>query len=157
MGGPVWCVCEKFPVPRDVQEERILADAVTDQITDDHEEENLPNQLPDSEEAEAEEEMQNAAEENGTAEEEMQNENGENGNDNHGRMPGQLPTEADVGANSSDSSRDYATVKRLAKEKVAALVGTNVTVGNAQGGSMSWKVVDSHLPPPEKMVDADFE
>jgi hypothetical protein len=146
-----------LPVPRDVQEEIILADAITDQLADDHEEEDLPNQLPDSEEAEAEEEMQNAAEENGTAEEEMQNEIEKNGNDDHGRMPGQLPTTADVGANSNGSSIDYATVRSLAKEKLAALVGTIVTVGTARGGSMSWKVVDSHLPPPEKTVDADFE
>ena len=172
-----------IPVARDVQEERMLLDAVAEQLIDDHEEEDLPDQLPDSEEAEAEEEMQNAAEENGTSEEEMENvleENGtaaeemqnaaqkngtaeeemenaatENGNDAHGQMPGQLPTEAAVDAN--NGPRDYVSLKRLALEKVAALRGTIVTVGTARGGGMSWKVIDSHLPPPEKTVDADFE
>ena len=146
-----------IPVARDVQEERMLLDAVAEQLIDDHEEEDLPDQLPDSEEAEAEEEMQNAAEENGTSEEEMENvleENGtaaeemqnaaqkngtaeeemenaatENGNDAHGQMPGQLPTEAAVDAN--NGPRDYVSLKRLALEKVAALRGTIVMLGTA--------------------------
>ncbi len=144
-----------LPVACDMQEERLLLDAVAEQLIDDHEEEDLPDQLPDSGEAEAEEEMQNAAEENGTAEEEMENAADENGNDAHGQIPGQLPTEAAVDAN--NGPRDYVSLKRLALEKVAALRGTIVMVGTARGGGMSWKVIDSHLPPPEKTVDADFE
>jgi hypothetical protein len=45
-------------------------------------------------------------------------------NDNDGRMPGQLPTAAE-----QSSIRDYQTIKKAAKEKVAALVGHEVTVG----------------------------
>jgi hypothetical protein len=49
----------------------MLSDDVADQLNDDLEEEGLPDQLPYSKEVEAEKEMQNSAEENGTAEEEM--------------------------------------------------------------------------------------
>jgi hypothetical protein len=56
--------------------------------------------------------------------------------DVHGRMPGQLPTAADVTENGIDSSRDYATVQQLAKERSAAL-GTSVMVGSAHGNSIN--------------------
>ncbi len=35
----------------------------------------------------------------------------------HGRMPGQLLTVTDVTENDNDTSRDYKTVKQLAKEE----------------------------------------
>ncbi len=52
--------------------------------------------------------------------------NGAQENDNDGRMPGQLPTAAE-----QSSTRDYHSIKKAAKEKVAALVGHEVT-GNAK-------------------------
>jgi len=55
-------------------------------------------------------------------------------------MPGQLPKGADV-------PRDYASVKRLAKEKVASLIGKTVTVTMKRNTySVTWKVIESHIP-----------
>jgi hypothetical protein len=89
--------------------------------------------------------------------EEEANNNTANEADVHGRIPGQLPTAADVTKNGNDSSRDYATVKQLAKERVAALVGTSVTVGSAHGNSITWKVAEKHVPPNENIMDAGFD
>jgi hypothetical protein len=127
-----------LPVPHSVQEERVLEEAIEQQLLDDDEEEDLPDQLLESDEAEVELEQQfameeipiatNAAEanpderipvtENPTGNEanhppvaEEANNNTANEADVHGRMPDQLPTAADVTENVNDSSRDYATVK----------------------------------------------
>jgi hypothetical protein len=71
-------------------------------------------------------------------------------------MPGQLPTVADVVENDS-KARDYATVKRLAKEIIAALLGTTATISAACGSTITWKVVEKHMPPEERTVEAGFE
>ncbi len=46
----------------------------------------------------------------------------ENIHDPNGRMPGQLPKAADA------VQKDYHSIKKAAKEKIAALVGTEVSV-----------------------------
>jgi hypothetical protein len=66
--------------------------------------------------------------------------------DPNGRMPGQLPTAA------AATVKDYHSIKKAAKEKVAALVGTEVTVTSRKNGSMTWKVVERHNPPDEKLI-----
>jgi hypothetical protein len=40
-----------LPVPHSVQEERVLEEAIVEQLLDDNEEEDLPNQLLDSDKA----------------------------------------------------------------------------------------------------------
>jgi hypothetical protein len=45
----------------------------------------------------------------------------------------------------------------LAKERVAALVGTSVTVGSARGKSFTWKVVEKHVPPNKNIMNAGFD
>jgi hypothetical protein len=73
--------------------------------------------------------------------------------DVYGRMPGQLPKVAGVVVNDS-TTRDFAIVKRLAKERTAALLGTTVTVAAARGNSITWKVVVKHVPPQERIVES---
>jgi hypothetical protein len=99
----------------------------------------LPNQLPDSDEAEAELELQF------TAEEEVN--------------PGAFnpDTSNPVVDNDNNATRDYVTVKWLAKERIAALVGTTLTIAAARGNSIAWNVVDKHVPPEERIVEAGFD
>ncbi len=119
-----------LPVPQGIQEERMLEDAIAEELPEDNEEEDLPTQLPDSDEAEVELELQFALKEEanpGTSNhnasntsgsnpdasdpvEEEANNNNTNEADAHGRMPGQLPTVADIVEN-DNTTRDYATVK----------------------------------------------
>ncbi len=87
---------------------------------------------------------------------EEENNNTTNEADAHGRMPGQLPTVADVVENDS-TARDYATVKRLAKERIAVLLGTTVTISAACRSTITWKVVEKNMPPEERTVEAGFE
>jgi hypothetical protein len=59
--------------------------------------------------------------------------NGVNSGDIHdpdGRMPGQLPTEA------SATVKDYHSIKKAANEKIAALVGSEVTVTSRKNGAL---------------------
>jgi hypothetical protein len=66
----------------------------------------------------------------------MENPTNNEANHNHtaneagarGRVPGQLLTVADVIENDYDNIRDFATVKGLVKERIAAAVGTSVTI-----------------------------
>jgi hypothetical protein len=155
-----------LPVPQSIQEERMLEDATAEELPEDNKEADLPTQLPDSDEAEVELELQFAAKEEanpGTSNpdaynpvEEEANNNTTNEADVHGRMPGQLPTVADVVEN-DNTTRDCATVKWLAMERIAALLGTTVTVAAAHRNSITWKVVDKHVPPEERIVEAGFE
>jgi hypothetical protein len=55
-------------------------------------------------------------------------------------MIGQLPTENEV-ANST-SGKDYATIEKLAWNKVKSLLGHEVVV-KTKNGSMTWKVIES--------------
>ncbi len=64
----------------------------------------------------------------------------------NGRMPGQLPTE------SAATVKDQTSIKKAAKEKVAALVDTEVIVDSKKHGTMKWKVVDCHTPPDAKLI-----
>jgi hypothetical protein len=68
-------------------------------------------------------------------------------------MPGQLPRGADV-------PRDYASVKRLAKEKMSSLVGKTIIVGMKRNTyAVTWKVIDSHIatkPLQEKLPTRAF-
>jgi hypothetical protein len=66
--------------------------------------------------------------------------NTERSNDNEGRMPGQLPTAE------QSTVKDYHSIKKGAKEKIAGLVGHEVTVGNQSSGNMTWRVIPSYEP-----------
>jgi hypothetical protein len=150
-----------LPVPQGIQEERMLEDAIAEDLPEDNEEEDLPTHLPDSDEAEVELELQFASKEVAPADAsdpiaEEANNNTTNEADAHGRMPGQLPTVADVVENDS-TARDYATVKRLAKERIAALLGTTVTISAARVSTITWKVVEKHMSPEVRTVEAGFE
>jgi hypothetical protein len=59
---------------------------------------------------------------NGEAINNAPNSTNENAHDPNGRMPGQIPTAA------AASVKDYHSIKKAAKEKIAALVGTEVLV-----------------------------
>jgi hypothetical protein len=68
--------------------------------------------------------------------------------DPNGRMPGQLPTaEAAV-------QKDYHSVKKAAIEKIAALVGEEVSIESRKHGNIIWKVVDCHMPPDDKLISS---
>ncbi len=99
----------------------------------------MPNQLPDSDEAEAELVLQFAAEEEVN--------------------PGAFnpDTSNPVVDNDNNATRDYVTVKWLAKERIAALVGTTLTIAAVRGNSIAWNVVDKHVPPEERIVEAGFD
>jgi hypothetical protein len=62
-------------------------------------------------------------------------------------MPVQLPTAAE-----QSSMRDYHSIMKAAKEKFAALVGHEVTVGMQKNGSMKWKVIAMHDPRDENVL-----
>ena len=126
---------------------------VGEYIVDQQEDEDIPRFPSEAEDAEAE-----IDENGGDADDNQNTANGENqeidanqpehhpiGTENiihdpNGQMPGQLPKGADV-------PRDYASVKRLAKEKVASLIGKTVTVTMKRNTySVTWKVIESHTP-----------
>jgi hypothetical protein len=92
-------------------------------IQESTEDEDLPVLRPEEEDAEAAEEEVNG----GEAEEDN------NGEDPNGRMPGQIPTAAAAAA----SVKDYHSIKKAAKEKIAALVGTEVSVATKKLGHWS--------------------
>jgi hypothetical protein len=85
--------------------------------------------------------------------EEEANNNTTNEANAHGRMSGQSPTVADVVKN-GNTARDYATVKWLGKESIAAFLGATVTESAARGSTITWKVVDKHV---ERIVEAGLE
>ena len=120
-------------------------------VLDGEEVEDMPAIRPEEEDAEAADEEGNPFETdvpNNDAEDDvaMPNRNAENEiHDPNGRMPGQLPTEA------SSVVKDYHSIKRAAKEKIAALVGTEVTVTSRKNGCLRWTVVDCHSPPVDEL------
>jgi len=149
------------PLPRNIREKAVL-ETVDELLNDDDELEHLPDSRPEAEEAEDEDADQTDAEqtdmkqanarqanaeqanaeqadaEQGNDEEEplaLQ----ENGEDPNGRMPGQLPVGEQIG-------RDYHSVKKAAKERIAAMVGQEVIEGSRKNGSMKWTVISSHEP-----------
>ena len=48
--------------------------------------------------------------------------------------------------------KDYHSIKKAAKEKIAALVGTQVTVTSRKNGCLAWTVVESHSPPVDELT-----
>jgi hypothetical protein len=48
--------------------------------------------------------------------------------------------------------KDYTSIKKAVKEKIAALVDTEVIVGSKKHGTMKWKVVGCHTPPDNKLI-----
>ena len=61
-------------------------------------------------------------------------------------MIGQLPTEQE--AVLASGGKDYATIKKIAWDKVKSLLGQEVVVKTKKNGSMTWKVIDSIDPDP---------
>jgi hypothetical protein len=125
-----------IPTAANIREEALLENAIVEVEQDSAEAEDMPDVRPEEEEQELEEEAAN------TVDDDVQEASSDaQENDNDGRMPGQLPTAAE-----QSSIRDYQTIKKAAKEKVAALVGHEVTVGTRKNGSMKWKVIATHDP-----------
>jgi len=54
-------------------------------------------------------------------------------------MPGQLPSE-------DQQPKDYAAIKQQAKEKIAAMVGHEITVSTRSNAAITWKVIASNDP-----------
>ncbi len=144
-----------MPVPaRDsVRENRAFGEAEGDpDLPDAEEAEDLPMLRPEEEDAEVVEEERKETEATDMDEEEAINNNeasnapDEAVHDPNGRMPGQLPTAA------AASVKDYHSIKKAAKKKVAALVGTEVMCTSKKNGTMKWTVVESHAPPDEKLI-----
>jgi hypothetical protein len=79
-------------------------------------------------------------EEDEDAIEEEEEEEEESGDGLASGMPGQLPTE-------KEQPKDYTAIKKLAKEKIAAMVGQEVTVSSKSSGAITWKVIASLDPP----------
>jgi len=125
-------------------------------VQDQEEEEHLPDSLPESEDMEEEENTAAAEEEaiidNGQQEQNLpeqstnqpgqnttnqqpeQTQPGDQEQDVMGRMPGQLPNQTEA------APTDYANVKRLAKEKIRGLLGTEVTCKSGNK-VVKWKVI----------------
>jgi hypothetical protein len=57
-----------------------------------------------------------------------------------------MPTAADA------SQKDYHSIKKAANDKVAAFVGTEVSVVMKKNGTVKWTVVEGHTPPNEKII-----
>jgi len=131
------------PIPENVREEVMLEGAIAEIEHDAEEGEDLPDIRPEEEDVEQEEEMEEQNEEP-CAEESNQNEATQN--DAEGRMSGELPTAE------QSSVKDYHSIKKAAKEKIAALVGHEVTVGTRSNGTMKWKVVATFEPPDEYLL-----
>jgi hypothetical protein len=131
-----------IPTAANIREEALLENAIAEVEQDSAEAEDMPDARPEEEEQELEEEAANAVDDDV-----QEASSGAQENDNDGRMPGQLPTAAE-----QSSIRDYQTIKRAAKEKVAALVGHEVTVGTRKNGSMKWKVIATHDPTNENVL-----
>jgi hypothetical protein len=132
-----------LPIPQNVREVTNLENAEAD-LLDVEESEDLPTATPEEEDAEADEEQHQeteAVENNNEATNEPESQH-----DPNGRMPGQLPTEA------AATVKDYTSIKKAAKEKVLALVGTEVSVVSKKNGTMKWTVVENHTPPEEKLI-----
>jgi hypothetical protein len=123
-----------IPTAENVRDEAIMENAIAEVEQDSGETEDIPDARPEEEEQGLEEEAAS------TIEDDVQEApNGAQENDSEGQMPGQLPTAAE-----KSSAKDYHSIKKAAKEKVAALVGHDVTVGTRKNGSMKWKVVALH-------------
>ncbi len=128
-----------LPAAQNVREEAILENAIAEIEQEAAEVEDMPDGTPEEEEQEVEDEM------NGGHDEPVSDDAPPV--DNEGRMPGQLPTAAD-----QTSSKDYHSIKRAAKEKIASLLGQEITVGTRNNGGMRWKVIDTYEPSEESLL-----
>jgi len=135
-----------LPIREVIQNVSVVEDAAGNpDLLDSEEAEDMPHVRPEEEEAEAAEEEQHAMESEAEANEAdgneavgfneedqgVQNNNAASGavvHDLDGRMQGQLPTEA------SATVKDYHSIKKAAKEKIAALTGSEVTVTSRKNG-----------------------
>lgn len=146
-------------VPEHLQEN--TQEMIHETVQDQEEEEHLPDSLPESEDMEEEENTAAAEEEaiidNGQQEQNLpeqstnqpgqnttnqqpeQTQPGDQEQDVMGRMPGQLPNQTEA------APTDYANVKRLAKEKIRGLLGTEVTCKSGNK-VVKWKVISDHEP-----------
>ena len=79
-------------------------------------------------------------EEDEDAIEEEEEEEEENGDGLTLGVPGQFPTE-------KEQTKDYTAIKKPAKDKIAAMVGQEVTVSSKSSGAVTWKVITSLDPP----------
>jgi hypothetical protein len=122
----------QLPVPA-THVEAVEAEDVQEEVADQDEEEALP-EAPEVEEEEVAAEKQ-------AGEEESEEVAAETSDSAPSGMIGQLPTESEV-ANST-SGKDYATLKKLAWDKVKSLLGSEVVVKTKKNGSMTWKVIES--------------
>ncbi len=140
-----------LPVPQNVREEAML-DAVIGEVEQDADEgEDLPATRPEEDEVEEEDSEPEATMHDEPMPAEQQAEeanatNAEQPNDEEGRMPGQLPTAE------QSTVKDYHSIKKSAKEKIAGLAGHEVTVGTRSSGTMTWKVVPTYEPPDESLL-----
>ena len=153
-----------LPIREVIQNVSVVEDAAGNpDLLDSEDAEDMPDVRPEEEEAEAAEEEQHAMESEAEAnkangnealgfneeDQGVQNNNAASGavvHDPDGRMQGQLPTEA------SATVKDYHSIKKAAKEKIAALAGSEVTVTSRKNGSLTWKVVESHSPPGVEVI-----
>jgi hypothetical protein len=127
-------------IPQHLQES--AREQIDENLQDQEEEEHLPEATPESEDVEEEENGRN--EEDGMECAPPQADSSDpaaHPPDPEGRMPGQLPTQSE----SESAQPDYANLKRLAKEKIRGLLGTEVTCRSANK-TMVWKVISEHEP-----------
>lgn len=127
-------------IPQHLQES--AREQIDENLQDQEEEEHLPEATPESEDVEEEENGRN--EEDGMERAPPQADSSDpaaHPPDPEGRMPGQLPTQSE----SESAQPDYANLKRLAKEKIRGLLGTEVTCRSANK-TMVWKVISEHEP-----------
>ena len=119
-------------VPEHLQE--MAREVIDEDLQEQQEEEHLPEDTPESEDAEEEGDNNNNNSEEGGADA-----TANTPPDPEGRMPGQLPTQTE------SAQPDYASLKRLAKEKIKGLVDTEVTCKSGNK-TMKWKVIADHEP-----------
>jgi hypothetical protein len=108
-----------IPTAENIRDEALMENDIAEVEQGSGETEDMPDARPKEEEQELEEEATSTIEDGV-----QEAPNGAQENDNEGQMPGQLPTAAE-----QSSAKDYHSIKKAAKEKVAALVSHEVTVG----------------------------
>jgi hypothetical protein len=104
----------------------VLETSIDELEADAAEKEDLPEASPETEEPEHE------GKSYGKEEEQLEQQA-----DNEGRMPDQVPTAE------QSTVKNYHRIKQAAKERIAALIGQEVTIGTQRNGSMKWKVIET--------------
>jgi hypothetical protein len=124
-----------LPTPQNAREETLMETSIWEVEADAAEVEDLPSASPE------EEEMEHEVEANGEEEEQLEQQP-----DNEGRMPSQLLTAE------QSTVKDYHSIKPAAQEKIAALIGQEVTISNRSNGSMKWTVIETYEPPEKNLI-----